>query len=302
MKANSIVIRLTPLLKLCRAAVAVVLLVAGVAGLAASATLFMRVRIPWSAPTVILDRLPTGIAFEKATNTIYVANSNSNTVTVIDASQCNASNTSHCVPVATMPDVGLHPDAVAIDRASHTLYVTNGLEKNGADGRRIAIMNIAACNAHDTSGCNQPPVGLVFTQGRMENGDTGNIAAIVLDPFTHTLYVGDAHDGPVSIINTATCNSTTLSGCKDKLTTNVNGDAVIIDRSNHSVYAGRVDDGSFVVFNGTTCNAQTQSDCSAVSVAQLPAGFGVIALGEIESHTKTLYLPLVASDELGYVA
>ncbi len=163
-------------------------------------------------------------------------------------------------------------------------------------------MNTKVCNAQDTSGCSQPPVATVFTQGRMQNQDTGNLAAIVLDSVTHTLYVGDAHDGPICMINTATCNSTTLSGCKDKLTTNVNGDNVIIDDFDHSVYAGRSDDGSFVVFNETTCNAQTQSDCSAVSVAQLPAGFGALALGDIEPQTKTLYLSLLASDQLGYVA
>ena len=30
---------------------------------------------------------------------------------------------------------------------------------------------------------------------------------MALDATTHTLYVGDAHDGLVSMINTATCNA-----------------------------------------------------------------------------------------------
>ncbi len=105
--------------------VAAGILFVAAAALATTAAI-MRVHVPWQAPTVNLDKLPTGIAFESETNTIYVTNTNSNNVTVIDASRCNASDTSHCVPAATMSDVGRGPISLAIDQTSHTLYVTDG--------------------------------------------------------------------------------------------------------------------------------------------------------------------------------
>ena len=60
---------------------------------------------------------------------------------------------------------------------------------------------------------------------------------MALDAITHTLYVGDAHDGLVSMINTATCNAMNTSGCSQTPTTMANGAAITLDPSTHSVYA-----------------------------------------------------------------
>src|SRR5215813_373135 len=82
-----------------RLAVAGVLFFAA-AALATTAAI-MRVHLPWGSPTITVGANPQGIVIEPGTNTIYVANIGDNTISVIDSTKCNASNTSNCVPLAT---------------------------------------------------------------------------------------------------------------------------------------------------------------------------------------------------------
>ena len=132
--------------------------------------------------------------------------------------------------------------------------------------------------------------------------ETGAFSILALDASNHTLYAGDANDGPVSMVNTATCNALNTSGCRQTPSTMANGDAVAIDYSNHSVYVTNFNDDTVSVFNGATCNATTQSDCTQFSVAPLPAGFFPLG-GNVEQTTHTLYVPLAAdTDILGYTA
>ncbi len=271
------------------------------AGLAATAAMHPPT-LPWAVPTVKVGKAPIGVAVDRATNTIYVANSGDNTVSVIDGSTCNATDASHCSPIAKLTHVGPSPIALAFDHTTGTLYVTDGLKRNGDDGNTIAVLNGRTCNARDTSGCGQLPAAIVTVPGVFFNQEFGTLAVLALDPSNHTLYAGDANDGPVSMVNTATCNAMNTSGCTQTPSTMANGDGIAIDYSNQSVYVTNFNDGTVSVFNGATCNATTQSDCTQFSVAPLPAGFFPNG-GNIEQTTHTLYVPLTAdTDILGYTA
>lgn len=268
------------------------------AGLAATA--MQRPKLPWAAPTVRVGNAPIGVAVDRATNTIYVANAGSNSVSVIDGSKCKAANASLCSPIATLTHVGPSPIMLAFDQTTGTLYVTDGETTTGDDGNTIAVLNGKTCNATNTSGCGQMPAAIVTVPGDLNNLETGANGLITLDPPKHTLYIGDANDGPVLLINTATCNAMNTYGCSQVTSTMANGDAIAIDYSNQSVYVTDANDQTVSVFNGATCNATTQSDCTQFSVAPLPVDFAPIT-SAVDQATHTLYVPLAAfTDILGY--
>jgi DNA-binding beta-propeller fold protein YncE len=274
------------------------------AGAALAATLMQPPKLPWAVPTVTVGNAPGGVAVDPVTDTIYVANVDDGTISVIDGRRCNARNASHCAPIATMTNAGLVPPNfwITFDQTSGTLYVTNGLTATGDDGNTITVLNGRTCNARNTSGCGQTPAATVTVPGVFFSQETEAFSLLALDASNHTLYAGDANDGPVSMVNTATCNAMNTSGCSQVPSTMANGDATAIDYSNHSVYVTNFNDNTVSVFNGTTCNATTQSDCTQFSVAPLPAGF-FPAGGNVEETTHTLYVPLAADTGiLGYTA
>ncbi len=81
-----------------------------------------RSAVPSTGPTygvtatVAVGKSPLGVAVDPGTHTVYLANANDGTVSVIDASTRTLT--------ATVP-VGEHPFGVAVDPGSHTVYVTN---------------------------------------------------------------------------------------------------------------------------------------------------------------------------------
>src|SRR5258708_1369546 len=69
-----------------------------------------------TSKTIPVGNSPDAVAVNATTNTIYVANSHSNSVSVIDG----ATNT-----VTATIAVGTLPKGVAVDPATNTVYVTN---------------------------------------------------------------------------------------------------------------------------------------------------------------------------------
>ena len=105
--------------------------------------------------TVTVGSSPQGIGIDQPTDTIYVANGGDNTVSVINGAICNSSTSAGCGQ--TPPTVAAHlfPGVLAIDQASHTVYVTGGTL--GDSFGSVALINAATCNATVTSGCGQTP-------------------------------------------------------------------------------------------------------------------------------------------------
>jgi hypothetical protein len=135
---------------------------------------------------------------------------------------------------------------ILFDQTTNTLYVPV-LNDNS---NTIAVFDTRTCNARNLSGCGQTPA-TTAVPGVLLSAST---ALLALDPATHSLYVGDGDDGPVSVVNTATCNGTITSGCSQPATaTSTNGDSITVDRSNHSVYVGQILNGLVSVFDGRLC-------------------------------------------------
>ena len=177
--------------------------------------------------------------------------------------------------------------------------MTNGLTPNYDDDNTITVLNARTCNARNTSGCGQTPAATVTVPGALFNQDTNIIAVMALDATTHTLYVGDAHDGP------------RINGQHGHLqcdehewmqpdTDDDGKRRCDHDRpAHHSVYVTDIDDHTVSVFNSATCNSTDQSGCSQFTSFAAPRP----AISAVDSATHTLYVPDDSGDAtLGYTA
>jgi DNA-binding beta-propeller fold protein YncE len=65
------------------------------------------------------------VAVDPATDTVYVANIQDTSVSVINGASCNGSNTSGCGQAPAKVAVGNCPSALAVDPTVGTVYITN---------------------------------------------------------------------------------------------------------------------------------------------------------------------------------
>ena len=102
--------------------------------------------------------------------------------------------------------VGIGPSELALDPATHTIYVANGNNDNGpnAGGNTVSVIDARHCNAQDVSTCKGP--WPTITVGNLPS-------TIAIDQHTDTVYVTDTGDNTVSVFNGATCNALVTSGC-----------------------------------------------------------------------------------------
>ena len=138
-------------------------------------------------------------AIDQATGTLYVANWNDNTLSMIDTATCNATITSGCAQTPHAARVGSGPDGVALNLATHTVYVSNVTDDT------VSVLDAATCNATVTSGCGTRPARSLRT-GHSPRW-------ITVDQATDTVYVPNGDDGTMSVLNGAVCSATVTSGC-----------------------------------------------------------------------------------------
>jgi YVTN family beta-propeller protein len=232
-------------------------------------------------PTVTVGAGNTNLAIpivvDQATGTVYVANANANTVSMIDKPRCNAHVTSGCSQPPPTVNVGSAPDGLALDRATHTVYVVN------SNDNTISTIKDSTCNATDSSGCGRPA-------GQLRVGhDPG---WVVVAPATDTVYVVNFGDATMSVVNGATCNATRHSGCTRFPPTVPVGtfpDGVAVNNKTHTVYVANFADGTVSVINGATCNAEVTVGCGQTP-ATVTVGGGPAYLA-VNRATDTIYVP-----------
>ena len=238
-----------------------------------------------TAPTITVGSGPVDDAVDQRTDTVYVTNLGSNTISVIDGDTCNAHNHSGCHRTPPTISVGNFPDGVAIDEATHTVYVAN------VGDNTVSVINGATCNARVTWGCGQvPPTVAVGVQP----------AVPAVDEATDTVYVPNSNPGgpgSVSVIDGATCNASVTTGCGTTpptvaLGANTFPVAAAVDQATDTVYetvygpsTGTTTTlGSVDVIDGATCNASVTSGCGqtpkSVTVGSDPIGVVVDPITE----------------------
>jgi YVTN family beta-propeller protein len=86
---------------------------------------------------------------------------------------------------------------VAVDHRTGSGYV--------AGGGGVVVFDGTTCNARMSSGCATPPVNV---------SDVGGIG-VVVDSSTGTLYVANAGNSTVTVVDTATCNAHVTTSCAE---------------------------------------------------------------------------------------
>jgi YVTN family beta-propeller protein len=157
-----------------------------------------------SPPAVSVGEGPDGIAVNQATDTIYVANSGDNTVSVIDGAACNARVISGCAQASPVIEVADGPDALAVNQDTDTIYVTSGFFDEFSPSAAMSVIDGATCNAAVTSGCGQ-------TRATMVTG--GFSDGVAVDQATDTVFADSIIDSDLEAFDAATCNATDQSGC-----------------------------------------------------------------------------------------
>ncbi len=220
-----------------------------------------RCQGPWPTITVgsrTQDDLPSGIAVDEQTDTVYVGNVGANTVSVFNGATCNANRTSGCGQTPAEVPVGLGPISLYADPANHTIYVADFGGTFSGGGTTVSMIDSAACNATDLTVCPTTPVPTVDV-GADPAGVDGDLA-------THTVYVTTF--GAVNgwaVFDANTCNATTQAGCGSigTLTGDPNGpNDGQVDVANNTLYTANFDN-TISAYDLRHCNAGDLAGCAA---------------------------------------
>lgn len=241
---------------------------------------------PSSHPQIQVGGFPTGIALDPRTDTIYVGNGTTGTLSVIDGRSCNAGNVRSCEHRVAAATAGLDPIGIAIDSTTNTLYVAN------ASGT-VAVLNGARCNAGRTVGCRTRPA--LVRVGKMPQ-------FLAVDPLSHTVYVANSESNTISVIGTRMCNAQVTSGCGHVRATIPLGPgpfAVAVSERTHSIYVADLLAPVVSVIDGRTCNASDVKGCkrkpATVNVGGYPGGIA------IDTRTNTIYVTGQVSDDVSVI-
>src|SRR5215510_8351502 len=237
---------------------------------------------------------PLAAVVDRRTDTVYVANGNDGTVSVLNGARCNATVTSGCGHAVATVKVGKFPVAAAVNPATRTLYVAN------LGGGSVSVVNVAACNAHTTTGCRQPARSVT---------DKAGPSWIGIDVATDTIYVANtppSGTGTVSVIDGATCNGHTGRGCgrvPATVTVGSNPFALAVDQVSDTVYVANFDNGfnggSVSVINGATCNAHTTAGCGQTPPT-VPTGTGT-GFAAVDDALHTVFAANAGDDTLSAI-
>jgi YVTN family beta-propeller protein len=223
-------------------------------------------------------RNPVATVLDARTRTLYATNVADGTVSVFDVTNCNADRSSGCGPARATVDVGEAPLGITLDPVSDAVYV-------GHDQESIAVIDGTTCNRAVTSGCS--------TVARASIAVPFPFA----DPSTRTIYLPGG--STTALINARTC----AHGCTGPFPTTATGNGGYTggaDPATHTVYVANADDNTVSVLDGARCNATNQSGCGdpapAIPVGPFPAS-GVV----VDDALHTLYVIAQAQDLLSVV-
>ncbi len=238
--------------------------------------------VPAGAPVAIFD--------DAANHTVYIPNAGGVDLSMLDSATCNATDLAAC-PTTPLPTVTVagNPAAGAVDRSTHTVYVTVCGDPNfgcpaGPNG--VSVFDASTCNATVQSGCDQ--LGLLPTAIPPSDAQ--------VDPANQTLYTANG-DNTISAFDLRSCNAADLSGCATATPGTVTVAPstgfevalwVVVDAPLHTVYAVNQKDDTVSAIDTDICNGSHLSACATLQPPTVHTGEDpeVIALNP---DTQTLY-------------
>ncbi len=192
--------------------------IAILASLALSLAATAQAQIP--PQTVFAGQFPNAVAVNPVTNKIYIANSGSNNVTVVDG----ATNT-----FTTINDThATTPVAIAVNSLTNMVYVANSGSNN------VSVFSGAIGST---------PAAYVTT---ITNGNGLGPSAIAVDAYLNQVYVTNSTSGNITVINGATnaITATRASGTTPS--------AVAVNSATGFFYVANAGDNTVAIFNGNT--------------------------------------------------
>jgi DNA-binding beta-propeller fold protein YncE len=190
---------------------------------------------------------PQGLGFNLNDHTIYVANTDDKTVSVIDTTHCNGADSSGCTPLATFP-VGSGPRAVGVVFDTNTVFVGN------RDDLSVSVIDGSTCNAEDISGCPQTaPPAVVVGSYPASGGNNFNILgrSLKVDQQSHRVFVPMPSDSDVVVLDGNVCRADNFNQCVPKVVPRRMGGFTLvaeIDETSGTVYVTNNTDGTVSVF------------------------------------------------------
>jgi DNA-binding beta-propeller fold protein YncE len=251
-----------------------------------------------------------GMAVDPTVATAYVSSA-VNTVSMVDTRDCNASHSAGCSAAPATVGVGTYPGAVAVNSATHTVYVA--ASGSGSTGT-VSVFDDRTCNASHQAGCGA--VSTIEVPG-------GNPDDIAVNPVTDTVYVATiTSSGPdlLSVFNGATCNATSTVNCSQTPATvavGSSGDAqgnssldIAVNPETNTIYASNVFNlfgpppflgNAIYVMNGAICEAANTTGCgqtpATVTIAASPTvGSNPVGIA-VDQATDTIYTANIADGE-----
>jgi serine/threonine-protein kinase len=236
---------------------------------------------PTIATSIRVGNGAFGIAVDPSGHTAYVANTGSNSVSVVDIATRAVT--------ATIP-VGRHPVGVAVDSSTRTVYVTNFDDSSVSiiDAASGAVITSVGVGAHPGGVAVDPDARVAYAT----NGESASVSVIdmtthavtatvptgkgpsrvAIDRSAHRLFVTTA-DPALTVIDTT--NRTVIGS----VALRVHPAGIAIDSQSHTAYVASGDDASLSVVDTVGLRVT-----ASVPVGQRPAGVAV------DPPTNTAYV------------
>jgi YVTN family beta-propeller protein len=251
---------------------------------------------------IVVGSRPNDVAVNPNTNTIYVAESDSNTVSIING-------TTNSV-MGSIAMKGASPTSIAVNPTTNTIYVANTLSNTVSviNGTTIngtttnSVMGSIAVGSRPTSIAVNPNTNMIYVANTLSNtlsvinsttnSIVGSIAvgspptSIAVNPNTNTIYVASYDSSTVSVID-GTTNSVMGSpiAMEDASPT-----SIAVNPNTNTIYVASYDSSTVSVINGAT-----NSIVKKVPVNGAPSDVAV------NPTTNTIYVTNEDNDTLSII-
>ena len=236
---------------------------------------------------------PSALTIDSSNGYVYVDNSMSNNVSVIDGSTNKV--------VASIP-VGIEPSGVVFDSLNGNIYVTNFGTYNVSviDGSTNTVISTISVGVDPDAIAFDSLNGYIYVSNYCSdsvsaiNGSTNNVVttisvgvepdAIAFDSLNGYIYVANYYSGCVSVIEGST-NKVVAS-----IPVGVDPNAALFNSLNGYIYVSNYCSDSVSAINGSTNNV-----VSTISVGPYPGGM------TYDSENGFIYLSKITSDNISVI-
>jgi len=231
-------------------------------------------------PTVTAGSGVSAVSVDQADNTVYVANDNDGTVSVIDGARCDSVTTSGCHDPTRAVETGAGTAGVAVNTQDHTVFALNG----GDD--TISSIDSATCNGATPGTC---PELAQAQRLAPERGPGVFSNDLIVTPGDDSAYVVN-EGGPNVLVVTdfGGCTALEHSACR-VLAPSVPGAGSVatLDPATGTLYVSDAGLPQVNVIDAARCNPARLSACAPVG--KIPTG-GPNQVGSVDDVTHTLYV------------